>query len=353
MGPLETMPARTTTRGSVIWKLLGAILLTLMLAGAAGYTYARLGVARDFARLPMPGRLVSVGAHRLHIHCIGEGAPTLLLESGWGMPSVVWARTQPLLASRTRTCVYDRAGYGWSEPGPSPRSAAQIAEEAQTLLREAGIDGPLILVGHSFGGLCARLLAKRMPDRVQGMLLVDAVQEDMLRVLPMVRQRMEERRAQLEMAPYLAEFGVFRLAPGLFGLDRRGEEFAALSDAQWETLRSFRAMPKQVAAATAELLLFDESMQQARAAGGFGDLPLIVLSAGKEKKPRWVPDDYSDAEYWRRWSGLQEKMQVLTEPPAPRWIAEESGHEIPIQQPGIVAEAVAAVQQAAFKQPVR
>ena len=334
-------------RGSVLWKLLGAILLTLLLAGAAGYTIERLGSTNDFERLPMPGRMISVGTHRLHLYCEGQGSPTILLESGWGMPSAIWARTQPMLASETRTCVYDRAGYGWSETGPPPRTAAQIAAEAELLLDAAHIDGPLILVGHSFGGLCMRVLAKRMPERIVGMVLVDAVEEDMLRDLPMVRTRMEERRTQMDLAPYLADFGAFRVAPAFFGMDKRGDEFAALSDRQWDTLRTFRTMPSQVKAALAELLLFEESMEQARAAGGFGVMSLVILSAGLAKKPRWVPDDYSDAEYMRRWNTLQEKMRALTEPPAPRFLATRSGHEIPIQQPEMVVQAVDAVRQAA------
>jgi pimeloyl-ACP methyl ester carboxylesterase len=328
------------SRGSVIWKFLGAIVFTLLLAGAAGLTYEQWSGARERGRFPAPGKLFPVGTHSLHLHCEGSGAPTVLLESGWGMPSAVWARTVPLLAARTRTCVYDRAGYGWSEAGPAPRDAAHIAAEAEALLDAAGVEGTLILVGHSFGGLCARLLAHRIPGRVQGVVLVDAVQEDMLRTLPMIRQRMEERRAMLEAAPYLAEIGLFRLAPGAFGIQERGEEFAALSDAQWELLRTFRATPKQVGGALQELLLFEQSMEQARGAGNLGTLPLKVLSAGKQTKPRWVPPDYSDAEYFERWNGLQEKLRHLSEPPAERQIAENSGHEIPIQQPEIILAAV-------------
>lgn len=338
-------------RGSIVWKLLGAILLALLLAVVAGYTIEQLASSQDLARLAMPGRLVSVGTHRLHLSCEGEGSPAILLESGWGMPAAVWARTQPLLARRTTTCVYDRAGYGWSEPGPDPRDAAHVAEEAEALLRAARIEGPLILVGHSFGGLCVRLLAKRMPERVAGMVLVDAVQEDMLRELPMVRARMEERRMQLDLAPYLADVSAFRVAPGFFGMDRRGEEFAALSDAQWETIRTFRAMPRQVKAALAELLLFEESMRQARDAGGFGSLPVVIVSAGLARKPRWVPDDYSDSEYFRRWNLLQEKMRGLSDPPAPRFLAAQSGHEIPIQEPEMVVRAVDAVLRQAAVTP--
>ncbi|MCC7339924.1 MAG: hypothetical protein IT170_02470, partial [Bryobacterales bacterium] len=150
------------------------------------------------------------------------------------------------------------------------------------------------------------------------------------------------------------ELSLFRIAPGFFGMDRRGEEAAAFSDAQWETIRTFRAMPRQVEAALAELLLFEESMRQARDAGGFGPTPLVILSAGLARKPRWVPPDYTDAEYQRQWNLLQEKMRSLSDPPALRLVAAQSAHEIPIQQPEMVIRAVNAVlRQAAPTPPVR
>lgn len=337
---MEGKRAKRKSSGSVVWKLLGLMVLALLLAGAAGFTFEQWSVARDLERLPAPGTLYRVGTHRLHLYCEGTGEVTVLLESGWGMPSAVWARTLPLLSARTRTCVYDRAGYGWSEAGPAPRDAAQIAKEAEELLAAAQIRGPLILVGHSFGGICARLLAKRLPEQVAGLVLVDAVQEDMLRELPMIRQRMEERRALLEAGPWLAELGLLRLAPGAFGIPERGEEFAALTEEQWDRLRTFRAMPRQVGGALAELLLFEQSMQQAAEAGGFGALPMLVVSAGMAKKPRWAPPDYTDAEYLRRWDLLQEKLRRLAEPAAERRIARHSGHEIPIQEPEMVQQAV-------------
>ena len=107
------------------------------------------------------GRLVSVGYHRLHLYCTGHGSPTIVLEAGIGGNHLDLIRIQPGLSKTTRVCSYDRAGYGWSGPGPKPRTASRIAGELELLLRNARIDGPIVLVGHSFGGALSLYYAGR------------------------------------------------------------------------------------------------------------------------------------------------------------------------------------------------
>src|SRR5690606_17910094 len=115
-----------------------------------------LGIAAAQAELPSaPGDLVDVGGHSLHIYCQGEGSPTVVLEAGLGDGSINFRALQDRLARHTRTCAYDRAGYGWSEPGPAPRDLATIAAELDALLDGAGEAGPYVLAGHSIGGLYA------------------------------------------------------------------------------------------------------------------------------------------------------------------------------------------------------
>ena len=129
-----------------------------------------------------PGSLVSIGSHRLHIHCTGEGTPAVVFESGLGGTSLDWSKVQPAVSGFTRACSYDRAGYGWSEPGPLPRHAARIAAELDRLLVYASVPPPYVLVGHSFGGLAVRAFAARKEHRaVAGVVLVDAAHEDQFR----------------------------------------------------------------------------------------------------------------------------------------------------------------------------
>jgi len=128
---------------------------------------------------PGPGEMVDVGEHLLHLNCLGQGSPTIVLDGGWGYTSVEWSGwVQPEVAEHTRVCAYDRAGMGWSEPGPSPLDATRAASELHTLLQKADEEGPYVLVGHSLVGLYSRVYAERYPEEVAGMVLVDSTHPD-------------------------------------------------------------------------------------------------------------------------------------------------------------------------------
>ena len=128
---------------------------------------------------PAPGILVAIGGHRLHLRCVGPtgNGPTVILEAGGGGFSSVWSHVQNLLEPRVRTCAYDRAGLGWSEQGPAPRTMRQEVFELHNLLETAKIPGPYVLVGHSIGGLLVRLYAEQDPNDVIGLVLVDPTHE--------------------------------------------------------------------------------------------------------------------------------------------------------------------------------
>src|SRR5687768_3655967 len=150
------------------------VLAGLLIACAfAGATYEWVATRRDLAATPPPGRLVDVGGHRLHIWCTGAGTPEVILETGLGGSSVDWGFVQPQVARFTRVCSYDRAGLGYSDPGPSPRTARRIARELHALLDRSGITEPLVLAGASSGGLSMRVFATEHPERARGLVLID------------------------------------------------------------------------------------------------------------------------------------------------------------------------------------
>ena len=124
------------------------------------------------------GKLFDAGGHKLHMNIMGEGYPTAILENGSGDFSFIWSLVQPEVAKFTKVVSYDRAGYAWSEPGPTPRTSRQICLELHTALHNAGIKEPYILVGQSFGGFIVRAFARYYPNEVGGMVLVEAVQEN-------------------------------------------------------------------------------------------------------------------------------------------------------------------------------
>ena len=121
-----------------------------------------------------PGQLVTAQGTRLNFYCMGRGSPTVVFDSGWGDWAPVWTIVQPEVAKRTRACSYDRAGAGFSDPGPLPRTSVRIAAELRSALHNAGIRGPYILVGNAFGGDNVRTFAARYPAEVAGLVLVEA-----------------------------------------------------------------------------------------------------------------------------------------------------------------------------------
>ena len=125
-----------------------------------------------------PGQLVDAGGFRLNLYCMGSGSPRVVFDSGWGDWAPVWSKVQPEIAKFTSACGYDRSGYGFSEPGPMPRTSVRIAEELHTALHHAGIAGPYILVGSAFGGDNVRVFADLYMSEVAGLVLVDADPND-------------------------------------------------------------------------------------------------------------------------------------------------------------------------------
>jgi pimeloyl-ACP methyl ester carboxylesterase len=134
--------------------LLGGILITLVaLLVLLGMVYQQISTVKDLSKYPPPGQLIDVGGYRLHLHCKSQGHPTVVMDYGLGGISPLWHWVQSQVAKFTSVCVYDRAGYGWSEPSPHPRTSLIMVQELHTLLKKGGIAGPYLLVGHSLGGL--------------------------------------------------------------------------------------------------------------------------------------------------------------------------------------------------------
>jgi pimeloyl-ACP methyl ester carboxylesterase len=266
--------ARAAPAGGVRRGLLGlaALLVALALGGAAGQVVA---AERDRRAHPPPGQLVDVGGHRLHLRVLGEpaGGPTVVLEAGGGLPSPIWAWVQQAVAPAARVVAYDRAGTGWSDPGPAPRDASHVATELHTALRRAGVPGPYVLVGYSFGGLYVRVFADRYPDEVVGMVLVDPSHPDQTRRSP------AQRRAVPTTARLAQGLDVLRVA------DVTPAFFPGLPPAQHAELRTFVAGGLWAGAGREFAALETLTFPQVRATRGLGARPLAVLSAAEHDDP--------------------------------------------------------------------
>src|SRR5215218_4840882 len=194
------------TGKAILW-----LVVALLILAVVGAIYQVIATARAERAHPPPGELVDVGGHRLHIHCVGQGSPTVVLDGGTGEMSAHWVLVQREVSDTTRVCAYDRAGMGWSEMGPEPRDAKRISSELHALLKGANIEGPFVLVGHSFGGLYTRTYAARYPDEVAGVVLVDSSSPDQFSYPPVARDSYEPQKQMFAVSSLLARLGVVRL----------------------------------------------------------------------------------------------------------------------------------------------
>jgi pimeloyl-ACP methyl ester carboxylesterase len=259
--------------------LLWAVIVLLALA-VIGAIYQTVAMEIDRRTHPPPGQLVQVGGHRLHIRCVGQGTPTVILEAANGGMSAHWVRVQQEVAKATRACAYDRAGLGWSESGPRPRDARQISSELHTLLDKAGIEGPYVLVGHSYGGLYVRMYTARYPDEVGGSVLIDSSHPEQFTRSPEGRQMYERARRLTAIAALFSRLGLIRLfdvfpAPAGLPAHQRAQVEASLSSSRHlvATAQEFSATP--------------QTSTQVRTTQSLGDKPLAVVSAGKQS-PGWL-----------------------------------------------------------------
>ena len=288
-------------RRGLVWMIAGLLALAVI-----GAVYQAVATEMDQRAYPPPGEMVVVGGHRLHIDCVGQGSPTVILESGLGTMSVDWANVQPEIAKTTRVCAYDRAGAGWSEPGPEPRDPQQIARELHTLLGNAGIDGPYVLVGQSFGGLYVRMYADQYPQEVKGMVLVDASHPDMwTRLPPEVVATLKPPTWQVSAITFLTRLGVFRFTGGDMA------ECGLPAQQCKEVQAYFRSTRYRVT--WAQEMLAPDRDAQVRATGGLGDRPLVVLSAGDHGRDFAAGvSGAARAQFERAWHDLQSELAVLS-----------------------------------------
>jgi pimeloyl-ACP methyl ester carboxylesterase len=272
-------PAGFGRRRSGWWKrgVIGVLLSLVALAGV-GAIYQALATARDRRAFLPPGQRVDVGGHQLHLHCQGEGSPTVILEHGGGGSALGWFLVQPEIARNTRVCAYDRAGLGWSDPGPAPRSGRQIAAELHTLLHNANIPGPYVLAGWSYGGLFVRAYAEQFPEDVAGLVLLDATHPDVWTRTVQGQAQYQNDSRLYAVARVLAWFGLWRLIPNLFTMPPAG--LSPQQAGQWRAVYNTTSFWDTVETESRAIL---DTMTQARQAGNLGDLPVLVVTAGENE----------------------------------------------------------------------
>jgi pimeloyl-ACP methyl ester carboxylesterase len=256
------------------WLIYPVIAMLALAAIGGGYETVR--EAADAKAYPMPGQLIDVGGHRLHLSCTGSGSPTVVLEPGAGEMSSVLGWIAPAVARDTRVCVYDRAGRGWSEPADTAQDGMRIAADLHTLLQRGNVPGPYVLAGHSFGGLYVLTFAARYPDEVAGMVLVDstapASAAKPAATAPGDGGSYDIMGRVSALASVSARLGLGRLY-GQF-------DYGSLPPRSRDEARASVAHAKQLRSTIDEYVQGNASVEQAASLRDFADKPLVVLTAG-------------------------------------------------------------------------
>lgn len=282
--------------------------------------------------------MVDLGGHRLHVWCMGAGAPAVVIENGLGDFSFDWILVQQKAAAFTRICTYDRAGYAWSDAGPMPRSYSQLNLELHDALANLGERGPFILVGHSFGGGVVRNYAAAYPAEVAGMVLVDIVHEDQR--IPMGPQfarvrdfasgrpipKPRENLLESDQPPAALAKDTGKIAAPYDRLPTREQQLHLWA----ESLPALdTAETSQKDWSSESLALFHATPQD----GILGNLPLVVLTRGQ--------DGYRDAEVEQERKRLQAQLARLSKRGAQ--VIVPSGHNMHLENPDAVVDAIRAV----------
>ena len=261
-------------------------------------------------------QLIDIGTHKLHISCQGNKSPTIVIDSGLGGFSLEWVNLQSELSKTTRVCTYDRAGYGWSESGPLPRTTEQIVKELHLLLILARIPGPYILAGHSFGGYNIRYYASKYPEMIAGLIFIDASHPEQYDRMPKQEKKIVTKKGiTIKMA--------YPVLSNNFPEKYKQQAYMLMSN--------YNSRYTQIN----ELENFNLSARQVLANDHLPNVPITVVSRGKRV---WPDSNFGDLAE-RTWFELQAELKNLSDD-STQIIAYKSGHAIHLDEPMLVYNAI-------------
>ncbi len=286
------MPGRRLTQ-------VAAVVLVL---GLAGCMFEQIGRYQDRSRFKQIGRSVNIGGRTLNLSCVGQGSPTVVFDTYGHQSGYSWVAVQAAVAKYTRACWYDRAGYGWSELGPSPRTFQSVASDLHALLQEAGIPSPIVLVGAGDAASHIRVYSGSYPTEVGGIVMLDGndVDDPALQIPDSEKGGFQRlfgtwapgaRRTLCWTQPLLGAAGILRLA-SLFGKPRKTNSFGLTPEQHAEL--DYLSDNGTTLQAT-EVCAREESMRQVRAAGGLRSVPLVVI-VSKTGRHGSTSQDLTEAE---------------------------------------------------------
>jgi pimeloyl-ACP methyl ester carboxylesterase len=324
-----------------IIKILAILLFAVVALLVVYGTSTRSDIHENFS---MPGHLVDVGGHNLHFHCVGEGEQAVVLESGGGSWSLDWFPVIDGLSSFSKVCVYDRAGFGWSDTAEGTRDFQTLVSELDRLLINSGTSEPLILVGASLGGAIVQMYAQQFPDKVAGLLLLDARAKRSVTDLLAIEPSLLPPPVVASIAQLLTSINVVHGILKLVGtegmLSVAHPNLAEYPEEIRKMYLDSRVFDKNIRATLAEAIADAQSELQLDAVSGVGDIPLIVVTHGyeyrfdslelSEKQRGMIEKEWARQQY--ELSSLSSDSKIV--------VAESSGHLIQLDQPALVVELV-------------
>lgn len=311
--------------GRILREIILGSCLMLALLTMIGAIYQWVSERRDMQLHPPPGRMIEVGGYRLHLNCSGSGSPTVILDSGADAVSLHWFKVQPEVAKFTRVCSYDRAGYGWSDLAPTIPYVDENAKRLHTLLTNAGVASPFVMVGQSYGGLIVRMFEHQYPEEVSGAVLVESMHEDQF-------ERLGGSQAPSPVWARKLASGAVRLGARV-GLWRVLSDPTPINGVPPDLLAIHQAVEQRTSKYDAEMAMEGtgiQSLEQVRAtkfADGptpFGDKPLIILTSSASPSA---------------WKDLQAELANLSTR-GKYAVVQKSSHNIQLERPDAVTAAI-------------
>lgn len=310
---------------------------------AIGVFYQSWTTRNDTRRYPPPGNFIHLdGDRKLHYQSFGnETGPLVIFDHGCGIgsSSLIWKLVSDKVSEFARVLVYDRAGYGWSDPGPFPRTNQAAVEDLRILIEKVGMKGPLILVGHSYGGLNVRLFAKQYPELAAGIVLVDATHEEELTDRfpeKYVKGQLMGRKA-FKIMKYFCYLGLLRLMGKLHAFKQLDEIVGRMPEEIRSAYQSTLILNKTADAVASEFSHLDSGYNEVRGAS-LGDTPLVVIKSGIVENLGGFKEEEVTQTKAALLAVAEDMSRLSTK--GELWIAENSGHNIHVEDPDIVVKAI-------------
>ncbi|TYP68971.1 alpha/beta hydrolase [Paenibacillus methanolicus] len=317
----------------ISWKRLILAIIPLFLLPASGFVYEWIASERAQSAYPMPGKLVDAGTFRLHMNISRSAGPTIIFEAGSGETSLSWRSIPNDLAPYATVVSYDRAGYGWSEPSPDPRTGDNIVRELHHALSQAGLTGPYILVGHSLGGMYMRLFAQSYPEETAALVLVDAREENNEREsLAVLTSESIPEQPSPSLLTLLKRSGIMRLFQDelLEGFVPKEDRGIFINIVATSAFFNAKATEANLASLT----------ENAIRGQSLGSIPLRVIARGiPEDGRQYGLSEAAGAELELIWQNGQRRQLALSSD-SRLIIAEKSGHDVMRTEPKLIVDVI-------------